>query len=345
MHGESVLRIQPCRSCGSETGQKISEVDYWDIRSTNLVQCDKCKTTQMDPMLTDEETDKGCLAYYIEESLRSPLKEQTKNALRNYRRGIHFAYSLKRKGYGLNNILELGPGSGYFLLGIQYVFPQAKCTVLDVNKEVLDLNAEHGFETVQTTPEHHKSELNSRFDLVIARDIIEHVTDIHAVFTNVYRYLKTGGLFHFITPNGHEDVWRFYIRYQQDKKPAELLINHVNYFDGKGLSDHLTQSGFKEVSYYTYKIKTTIRGRGRKVKPKLMAPLSEKRSADFYINEKMHEIKSVTVSRQDALNKWYLKPGRAFAARIVCWYKHSEWLKINPRINVGHEFFGVFKKS
>lgn len=346
LDGESVTRKEPCRCCGSNKGILISHIDYWDIRETDIVKCTTCGTSQLDPMLTDEETAKGCLAYYIEESLRSSHKEQLNNHRRNFRRGIYFASGLKRKKYNPVEILELGPGSGYFAEGIRFVFPDAKISVLDINEEILNFNkTQHGFSAFKTTPEHFIPELENRFDLVIARDIIEHVTGIDAVFKNAGRYLKKGGLFHFITPNGHEDVWRFYIRYLHKKENSELLINHVNYFDGKGLVDHLTRENFREISYYTFKLKTTFRGRGRKIKPKLMAPVSQKRSADFYINEKISEVRSVDFDKSKILNKWYLNANRKFFAKLMSWYKHSEWIKVDPRINVGHEIFGIFEKK
>lgn len=345
MQGETVTRKESCRCCGEKKGIRISHIDYWDIKSTDVVKCIACGTAQLDPMLTDDETAKGCLAYYIEESLRSPVQEQRKNALRNFRRGIHFAYSLRKSGYIPSDILELGPGSGYFLEGIRFVFPHVKIAVLDVNEEVLNFNKEqHGYETFQTTPEHPVEVLKERFDLIIARDIIEHVTNIGSVLQNVHAYLKKGGLFHFITPNGHEDSWRFYIRYAGKKEVSELLINHVNYFDGKGLDDQLLRENFKEVRYYTYKLKTTFKGRGRKVRSELMAPLSQKRSADFYINEKISEVRAVNFDKAEILNRWYIKPGRKTFARAISWYKHAQRIKVNPRINVGHEIFGVYEK-
>jgi 2-polyprenyl-3-methyl-5-hydroxy-6-metoxy-1,4-benzoquinol methylase len=69
----------------------------------------------------------------------------------------------------------------------------------------------HGYETIQTPVEKHLPELDDKFDLIIARDILEHVIDISMVIKNVKQYLKEDGIFHFITPNGHEDVWKHYL--------------------------------------------------------------------------------------------------------------------------------------
>lgn len=344
LKGQKVIRQNACTCCGHSEGMLISEIDYWDIAETKIMKCANCGTAQLDPMLTDEQTARGCLAYYIEESLRTSAEQEAKNHLRNFRRGIHFANGLKRKKQELKSVLELGPGSGYFLQGIQFVYPDIEIAVLDVNQEILDFNSkEHGYKGYLSTPEKFYPELENKFDLVIARDIIEHVTHVNAVFENVYRYLKKGGLFHFITPNGHEDVWRFYIRYME-KKRSELLINHVNYFDGKGLLEHLKRLHFSPVTYYTYQLKTTFRGRGRKLKEKLKAPISQKRNADYYINEKLKELKPLHFSKSEILNKWYLKPKRKFWAKLICAYKHAHRIKVDPTINVGHEIFGLFRK-
>jgi len=109
------------------------------------------------------------------------------------------------------------------------------------------------------------------FNLVIARDIPEHVTDIGLVIRNVARFLRHGGLFHFLIPNGHEDVWGHYLNWKFTGMPSELLINYVNYFDGKGLLAFLGKQGFFPVRYYSNQLKTTLLGKGWKMIPRLAA--------------------------------------------------------------------------
>ncbi|UTW62079.1 class I SAM-dependent methyltransferase [bacterium SCSIO 12741] len=343
--GEKCVRKEPCRVCGSQEGIKIGEVDYWDIQSSDLVKCPNCQHTQLDPMLNEEETARGCLAYYIEEGLRSGQQEMQRNAVRNFRRGVLFARGLQKRGEQPQQILELGPGSGYFSQGIQFVFPEAQVTVMDVNQEVLDFNkSHHGYATVQGIPDRHVVELDNRFDLVIARDILEHVTDVRLVVQQVKKYLKKGGLFHFITPNGQEDVWKHYLRYKNHHEPSELLINHVNYFDGKGLKELLKQEGLNPVEYYTYKIKTSLKGKGRKNKPKLVADSSKRRAAGDYIGREK-ELQAESWDKQSILNEWYINPQNKGLAYAYSSFQHGVLFKINPEYNVGHEFYGIFRKE
>jgi SAM-dependent methyltransferase len=345
MQGSMVQREEPCKVCGAAMGMRIAEVDYWDIKSARLVKCPDCAHTQLDPMLTDAETAKGCYAYYIEECLRTSDREELKNRIRNFRRGVVFARSLKKKGIVLRDILELGPGSGYFCAGMQFVIPGIQVTVIDINQELLDFNKDHhGYEGYLEVPDRYVPGCEGRFDLVIARDIIEHVSDISSVLTNVNRYLRPNGHFHFITPNGHEDVWKHYLTSTVGGRTSELLINHVNYFDGKGLKQLLIGKGFTPVEYYTYQVKTTVRGRGWKHSDKLKSPVSRKLSAGRMIEENASRISSVEVPKKELLDKWYIRKKARWLTYLYSAYQHHHLIKLDPELNVGHEIHGLFRK-
>lgn len=345
LKGKLVEREQACSMCNAKEGLQIGEVDYWDIKNSRIIKCEKCGLIQLDPMLSQEETARGCLAYFIEESLRVSEKEQEKNFIRNFRRGVLFGYSIKRKSYAPGEILELGPGSGAFSEGLKFVFPDVRVTVMDVNEELLLFNKKHHqFETIQSAPENFLAELENKFDLIIARDILEHVIDVATVIQNVNKYCKPGGLFHFITPNGHEDVWKHYLTYTSSGSPSELLINHVNYFDGKGLLDFLQNNHFSPIEYFTYKIKTTRKGKGWKTHPRLMAGESTKKNSDFYVNTEIEKIKKFDFDKEAVMDKWYINDKRKFLTRMVSWYSHMKMIKVSPELNVGHEISGLFIK-
>jgi ubiquinone/menaquinone biosynthesis C-methylase UbiE len=343
--GKVIAREESCRICHAEKGRKIGTVDYWDIKTCSIVSCENCGHIQLDPMLNDEETSKGCFAYYVEEFSRTGTKEQLKNCERNFRRGVVFGYHLKNRHISPRFVLELGPGSGYFAAGLQFVFPAVEITVMDINTDVLEFNREHhGFQTIRGIPDNFISRYQNKFDLIIARDIIEHVTDISKVAENVSQYLMAGGLFHFITPNGREDIWKHYLTAKFENKPSELLINHVNYFDGKGLKKLLVQKGLSPVDYYTYTFKTTLRGYGWREKRTLMNPVSEKLKADDYIPGKTEELKSTEFRKAEILDKWYIRTKAKWLTYIYCLYHHFSIIKISPDRNIGHEIYGLFKK-
>jgi len=367
IEGKPVKREEPCRVCGATSAEQIGTVDYWDIKTSRLVKCPLCRHIQLDPMLTDDETSRGCFAYYIEELLRTGHEEMAKNCVRNFRRGVLFGFSLKKKNILPGQVLELGPGSGYFSAGLQFVFPQCLVTVMDVNPEVLRSNREHHqYKTIQGLPDNFIEEYQGKFDLVIARDIIEHVTNISTVLTNINLYLKPGGHLHFITPNGHEDVWKHYLTAILKGQPSLLLINHVNYYDGKGLRDLLYMKGFTPVDYYTYTIKTTLRGSGWKKSSKLMNPVSGNggmnlnisdpnstglkqqagtflNSAGEYINNKTREFSNIGFSKEEILNHWYISHKATWITYLYSRFQHGVIIRLRPELNVGHEIYGLFK--
>ncbi|MCX6243956.1 MAG: class I SAM-dependent methyltransferase [Bacteroidetes bacterium] len=343
--GEVVQRREPCRICGSMEGLKIAEVEFWDLQQSDLVQCKSCNLIQLDPMITPGNTATGCHAYYLKEILETPVHEQKRNLVRNYRRGIVFANSLKRKGYHPELILEFGPGSGYFSAGVRFIFPDARITVVDIVDDVLKMNEKtHGFTAYSGSPEDIHLFKEKKFDLVIARDILEHVTDIGKVIRNIAALLNPGGLLHFITPNGKEDVWGHYMNHEFRKKPSELLINHVNYFDGTGLLKCLTDSGFSKVEYYTYQVKYFLRGIGWRQSEKLAVPVSERKSADELIR-KQDQKDPTSFQKEDVLNGFIFQTKIVRLISFYCWLKHHWIFRLDPRRNIGHEVHGIFRKA
>jgi SAM-dependent methyltransferase len=344
--GNLITRKQPCRMCGSKEALAIAQTDFWDLQYADIVKCTNCGHIQLDPMITDEATETGCNAYYIEEINNTSKREQERNLIRNYRRGILFASGIKRKGFHPHSILEFGPGSGYFGAGMQLIFPDSVNTIVDIVDDVLAANKKvHGSETIKGTPENLEQLGSRKFDLIIARDIIEHVTDISKVIGNVAKHLNDNGLFLFITPNGHEDVWGHYVRWNLNHEPSELLINHVNYFDGAGLLEFLGKSGLSPVSYYTYQVKTTFRGKGWSMKPNLAASISQKRSAGEMIKRKEQHMSQSEFDKNEILRHWVFHTRLKWMTVFYCWYHHFTMIRLSPKLNVGHEIYGLFIKA
>ena len=338
---ERITRAEPCRICGSANAIRIGTVEYWDIRSSDLVRCPACNHIQLDPMLSETETAAGCLAYYVEESLRTSPHEAERNRIRNFRRGVLFGYSLKMRSLKPGNILEAGPGSGHFAAGVRFVFPAAKLTVMDVNPEVLEFNRTvHGFDAIQGIPDRFETQLAGKFDLVIARDLLEHVTDIKAVVANFARYLVPGGHLHFTTPNGKEDVWKHILAAERSAGPSELMINHVNYFDGKGLKNLLATMGFSPVQYYAYGFKRFLRGAGWKHKASLVAAPSQRCPVSDFPAEKLSGIR--TIIPESVPRAWYIRPRAKRITWLYSLYQHASFARLDPVRNIGHEFYGLF---
>jgi SAM-dependent methyltransferase len=328
-----ILRKQSCRLCGAKEAYPIGDITFWDIEQSVLVACSNCRLVQLDPMISDRGMAKGVYAYYLWQHGHESQRSQLRNAARNFRKGYAFAKSLPAR-FTPQRILELGPGSGWFLRGVKQTFPEAQYFAWDIVPDVAKSMAElHGFEPV--SGEISALQGNKQYDLIIVRDVIEHFADAAAALTKIAALLAPGGFFHFITPNGHEDLWKFYVAKRLGKSfPSELLLNHVNYFDGGGLKQFLTTLGLKAYRYYAYDFSAWRSGIGWRVAPDLAAG-SHGLKADNTITE--YTVKVPQQARIDLPKlTWYRK----------IWYRWKGWhiLRLDPRRNFGHEFFGIFYK-
>ena len=208
LEGRPVTRHEPCDFCGHHEAILLAKMDYWDLSEHDLVECSKCRLIQIDPMLTEENLALGCRAFYQFEKRQHGLGEIKRGCLRNFRKGISFAMELRALGMKPTRSLELGAGDAYFSRGLKYVFPELDVWCLDVVLEIrAQIERQHGFRTIAVAPEAMSPENAGTFDLVIGRDILEHVRKPQKVLQNVFSILRPGGVFHFITPNGYEDVW------------------------------------------------------------------------------------------------------------------------------------------
>ena len=344
MGGESVQRREPCRFCDSTLGIEICPVHYWDIVESRIVTCRECGLAQFDRMPTDKEMSLGCQAYYHLDTANAGAVSRSRNAMRNYRRGLAFGSRLRKAGIRPDRMLELGPGDCYFAAGMQHAFPEMDVTVLDVVYEVLgQASMRHSFGTIHGSPESLGTIDAGRFDLIIARDILEHVADIGSVLRGVYRALNPGGYFHFLTPNGHEDMWGAYVRWKLHRQPSEILLNHVNYFDPAGLLDHLNRLGFKTVNYYLDSIKDLRRGRGWKVSDQTASSPTTGIKARETI-DKYSPAESVALEAKAVLDQWWLSPRAKQLAPLYCRLKNTTIIRLPGTMRIGHEINGLMKK-
>jgi len=261
IEGDVVERTEPCGICGAMSCEQVAESDYWDLERTRLVKCTTCESMQIDPKLPDAAVQTGCLALYRLQQSGETSASRKRGFFRAFRKGVALGFTLKLSRIDPVRVLEVGSGDGYFLKGIQYVFPKAKFTCLDIVDEILDATSTvHGFESLCTSVENVSIKPRQKFDLVIARDILEHVNEPRRVLENLADLLVPGGYLYFITPNGKQDGWQLFFRWKKHKVAGELLINHVNYFDPMSLRNKLEKLGFILKKYYIYDLKQFFRG-------------------------------------------------------------------------------------
>lgn len=257
---QTVKRTERCDFCGSDSGLLIGKITYWDLATANVVQCTTCYLSQLDPMLTNEIMAKGCEAYANHEAQRLSRKWKIRDQVRTYRKGFVFSTKLRSLGKRPKRILELGPSAGFFSRAVRDFFPASHVTVMDVVPSVLEYNKNrHGFETIHGQPD---LEWTGDYDLIIARDLLEHIAHPERALRCCVSALRPSGVLYILTPNGYEDIWAIYQRWYHFKSPVELLGNHANYFDPKGLYQQLHRLGLQDLKCRIVWLKGFLRGDG-----------------------------------------------------------------------------------
>lgn len=337
--GPQLKAVDPCGMCGSSDGELLAKADYWDLQSVQLVKCSTCGTSRVDPRLTPKSVEIGCTALYRLQHSNETRASRRKGFRRAFRKGVSFATELKFKGVHLARVLEVGSGDGYFLKGVQHVFSEAKYSCLDIVKEILDATETvHGFTSHHSSVESFRTKPDQKFDLIIARDIIEHVNEPGSALRSLSEALSKNGRLYLITPNGLQDSWQLFSRWEKEKISGELLINHVNYFDPVSLRSFLTGLNLRIEDFYIYGFKQFFRGAGWRPIETHMARPSTRQSATGMIQS----TPSLEVTFKDSIdgdvlpavyqNK-ILKPVLMF----YCWIKHSPKFRIGPEAKVGEE--------
>lgn len=344
MPGPHCRRREPCDFCGSFDSVLLAKMDYWDLSEHDLVRCSNCGLMQVDPMLTEENLALGCRAFFRFDRQNHGGKEIRRTCLRNFRKGVAFGVELEARGILPKRSLELGAGDAYFSRGLKFVFPQLHVTCLDVVPEVIaEIRKQHGFDTISVAPELMTADKVGTFDLVIARDILEHVRRPSLVLQNIHNILDAGGLFHFITPVGYEDVWFTYGFWQLHRQASEYLINHVSFFPTATLRQKLEATGFTMKRWIVFDFKGTLReGKGRRFNANQLANPSMKRSASAMLGTPV-SVRAATSDPTKLLNVPWMKSESL--ARLFCHKRHRPRWYADAELGIGHEIYGLAVKD
>lgn len=167
---------------------------------------------------------------------------------------VHRELKLWRKGKGDDiKILDAGSGYGqhsYYLAGMN---PKWEILAVDVKQEqVEDCNkffqqvgrTNVKFEVADLT----KFDMPERFDMALSVDVMEHILEDVAVFENICKSLKPGGMLLVSTPSdqGGSDV--------HDDGESSFIEEHVrNGYNIKEIEDKMKKAGFSKVeALYSY---------------------------------------------------------------------------------------------
>lgn len=335
-------RKDNCHLCGKTEGHLVGKMNYIGLGNYDMVQCPQCGLICFDPIPTSEIVQKGCELLYRHQQSSLRKDKVLRGFARSYRRGGYFARKyLKKhfKNYPSIQLLEVGAGDGYFSQGIKKVLPKTEISYIDIVPDLVNYYQKH-FSCETFAGEFHQEAFsNKKFDIIILRDLLEHLRDPTDFLKQANKVLNRNGHIFFITPNGKEDFWLCSQRYLHTQKEHLILLNHFHYFLPESLNYLLSHTGFKLEVGFKYGLKGHKKGLGHKeIKDfKKEAPPKEKelKNAPSITEVWKHDPKFI--SKQILHNQGVF-------SKLYGLVSDTEKSIVNFFAPEGHEFFVLAKK-
>lgn len=132
---------------------------------------------------------------------------------------------------------------------------------IDISESGLEIAKKHGIKTKFSSVTEPIPYPDSSFDVVIAKDILEHILDPMSVAIEIRRVLRPNGHMVINIPNqfhwrfrlrylfGHNLVWKTFM-HDHTELFDEWNYIHVRFFTWKGLNKFLSLAGFKITKQY-----------------------------------------------------------------------------------------------
>lgn len=338
---ERKARDSACAVCGRTSGRLVGRVNYFGLALYDVVQCEECQLASVDPIPEARVVEEGCNRLYALQQAGESRRRLLRGFAKSYRRGARFARRFlaeeRRSGRPLR-VLEVGAGDGYFSAGIRSELPGASLWLVDVVEDLVRYYREHlECEAVQ-------GELDPRrlpregFDLVVFRDLLEHVRDPMRFLAEVRELTRPDGRIFFLTPNGREDLWLVNQRFLKTGEPTVLLLNHFHYFFPGTLARMLEFHGFRMIEAFKFGLKQHRRGLGHREMEKFgpqeipAVPATAPNVSDLW-RHRPSEIRNGLLNRGGLLSRAY------------AWLVDREREKVPFDDEKGHEFFVVGRRT
>lgn len=126
-------------------------------------------------------------------------------------------WALQKYASSIDNILEIGCGTGFVLSQIRQTYPDANLYAGDVFTEGLEFAAERVPECQFLQIDAREMPFASEFDIIGMFDVIEHIADDEQVLAQLYQSIKPNGLIILTVPQ-HPFLWSYHDEQAQHKR-------------------------------------------------------------------------------------------------------------------------------
>lgn len=299
-----------CPICNSNSFKKIFTKDMLDSKYT-LVKCKGCSLIFINPLPTDDELNRYYNTdYSVPEYQRKKVVMKGKKAL-----SILKKLGLSKK----SKIFELGASHGFFLNEVKkqglmpYGVELSKKASENARKN-FKLNIENNF--FQNSKAYTK---NDYFDVAVAFDVLEHLTNPNKILLGFNKILKKNGRVVLTIPNIDSTEFKFYGRHWEWLSPPA----HLFFYSPSTIKKILLKNGFEIEYLETY--------RGDSAGNFLFNGFLSFQQLIFYNLKYLIGKKKLIEKRnriRDSMNKSKSKKGEEFSGYNKLAFKFTEF--INP---------------
>jgi len=141
-------------------------------------------------------------------------------------------------------ILEIGCGAGQFIRAIKKLRPELECYGYDISENAIN-RAKSYNDGVSYISEFRV--LNSKFDVVLIYDVLEHVENPEDLIKQVKASFNSGGKFYLFVPCERDwmSLWNLLEKTGLKKDLTKKYAGHINYFTRHAVYDILKKYDFK----------------------------------------------------------------------------------------------------
>jgi SAM-dependent methyltransferase len=258
--------VEPCDVCGERTPMApVVTISLCGVLDAEIRRCPRCGFRQIRPRLTPGELRALYPDAYFDPQAAIGYSAYTREQQRAEREAWFLARTARSLG-PRPRVLEVGCALGFTLEALRRFAP-CDVTGIDVAafaarfaERVFGLRVRVGTLEEARFPD-------ASFDLILQKDLLEHVLRPREHLAETYRVLAPGGLVWLVTPNGETNVRPLARRAREEEvagsgKLAMIDQGHLSFFARAHLERLFGETGFEIVTLRTIHLKRGLRALG-----------------------------------------------------------------------------------
>jgi len=327
-----------CILCGFSGGHiPVVPVVLYGSYPQQIFQCPSCRLAFAHPApLREEFFEIYSKAYFQSDSRYTGFVDYSKSRSRQYGEGRIFTKKLKKLRHS-GKMLEVGCATGFFLEGVYSVGGWEAHGVELSEWAATEANKKPGLKVTAGTLEEAEFPVDS-FDVVVIRDLLEHVTNPVIFLERCHEVLKPGGRIFIKVPNGRCNLQPCIDANRKYGEPVNITQAHLFYFEPENLRTLMKRCGFRIIDFYAVGLKRGLRALGYipKIKRKDSTRLHATEKPVQYSTAKKNSTNAKNIRAKTARKTSILI---AFKSSDV-YYRYKYFVKHSIRIplSIGHNY-------